>query len=199
MTLTLFLTLLSLSAAPANEPLRVVPALDLDRYAGKWYEVARLPNRFQKHCVSDVVAKYALRPDGRIDVTNSCRSADGTTDEARGIVRKAGDGRNNAVLQVRFAPAILSFLPVWGDYWVIGLGPDYSWAVVGTPNRKYLWILSRTPALNEPAYEQAIEIAKGNGFDVTQVVRSKNEAQPSTSTAAPTPTGQVTPVPPRPQ
>ena len=78
------------------------------------------------------------------------------------------------MLQVRFAPAILSFLPmVWGDYWVIGLGPDYSWAVVGTPNRQFLWILSRTPTLSDAAYEQAIEVARGNGFDVIRVIRSR--------------------------
>ena len=165
--------LLALAMQGGNAPLRIVPSLDLNRYLGRWHEVARLPNRFQKQCVSDVVADYALRPDGRIDVLNTCRTGDGTTDQARGVARKAGDGSNNAVLQVRFAPAILSFLPkVWGDYWVIGLGPEYSWAVVGTPNRQYLWILSRTPTLSDAAYEQALEVARSNGFDVTKVVRS---------------------------
>jgi apolipoprotein D and lipocalin family protein len=165
---------LALTMQATSAPLRIVSSLDLNRYLGKWHEVARLPNRFQKQCVSDVVAEYGLRTDGRIDVLNTCRTGDGTTDEARGIARKAGDGSNNAVLQVRFAPAILSFLPmVWGDYWIIGLGPDYSWAVVGTPNRQFLWILSRTPTLSDAAYEQAIEVARGNGFDVISVIRSR--------------------------
>jgi apolipoprotein D and lipocalin family protein len=157
-------------------PLRVADAVDLNRYAGKWYEVARFPNKFQDQCAGDVVAQYSLRADGRIDVVNQCRKADGTLERAQGVARKAGSGRNNAVLQVRFAPAILSFLPmVWGDYCIIGLGPDYSWAVVGVPRRDYLWILSRTPRLSEAAYGQALEIAAGNGFDVSRVVRTEQK------------------------
>jgi apolipoprotein D and lipocalin family protein len=165
--------LMSSTSGPleAQQPLRVVESVDLTRYAGKWYEVARLPNKFQRKCVSDVVAHYTLRPDSRINVLNQCRRADGKVDQAPGIARKAGNGSNNAVLEVRFAPAILSFLPaVWGDYWIIGLGPDYSWAVVGTPSREYLWILSRTPKMSTSAYEQSIEIAKGNGFDTGKLV-----------------------------
>jgi apolipoprotein D and lipocalin family protein len=76
---------------------------------------------------------------------------------------------------VRFAPAFLSFLSsVWGDYWIIGLGPEYTWAVVGTPSREYLWILSRTPAMSAPSFERAIEIARANGFDVTRLVKTAN-------------------------
>ena len=133
---------LPLSATASIQPLRVVDSLDLTRYAGRWYEAARFPNKFQDQCSGDVVVHYAVRTDGRIDVVNRCRTAAGKIDEARGIGRKAGDGKNSARLEVRFAPAILSFLPsVWGDYWVIGLGPEYTWAVVGTPSREYLWLL----------------------------------------------------------
>ena len=79
---------------------------------------------------------------------------------------------------MRFAPAILSFLSsVWGDYWIIGLGPEYTWAVVGTPSREYLWILSRTPEMSATSYERAIEIARGNGFDVTRVVKTTNSGK----------------------
>lgn len=167
---------LPLSAAASVQPLRVVDSLDLTRYAGRWYETARLPNKFQDQCTGDVVVHYAVRTDGRIDVVNRCRTAAGKIDEARGIGRKAGDGKNNARLEVRFAPAILSFLPsVWGDYWVIGLGPEYTWAVVGTPNRKYLWLLSRTPEMSDISYERALEIARGNGFDVSRIVRTTND------------------------
>ena len=158
-----------------GQPLRVVDSVDLTRYAGRWFEAARLPNKFQDQCVSDVTAQYAPRPDGRIDVLNRCKTTSGKIDEAHGIARKAGDGKNDAKLEVRFAPAILSFLSgVWGDYWIIGLGPEYTWAVVGTPNRQYLWILSRTPRMSDTSYARAIEIAKGNGFDVTRVIKTSN-------------------------
>ncbi len=166
---------LPLTALATDPPLRVVDAVDLTQYAGRWYEAARFPNRFQDQCTGDVVAHYALRADGRLDVVNRCRTAAGKVDEARGIGRKAGDGKSNARLEVRFAPAILSFLrSVWGDYWIIGLGPEYTWAVVGTPSRDYLWILSRTPQMSSTSYERAIEIARSNGFDVTKVVKTTN-------------------------
>jgi apolipoprotein D and lipocalin family protein len=166
---------LPLAAQTSHPPLRVVESVDLTRYAGRWYEVARFPNRFQTQCAGDVVAHYALRTDGRIDVVNRCRTSAGKVEEARGIGRKAGDQQSSARLEVRFAPAILSFLSsVWGDYWIIGLGPEYTWAVVGTPSREYLWILSRTPAMSATSYERALEIALGNGFDVTRVVKTTN-------------------------
>ena len=166
---------LPLAAQKNNPPLRVVESVDLTRYAGRWYEVARFPNRFQDQCTGDVVVHYALRTDGRIDVVNRCRTSAGNVDEARAIGRKAGDQQSSARLEVRFAPAILSFLSsVWGDYWIIGLGPEYTWAVVGTPSRDYLWILSRTPVMSATSYERALEIALGNGFDVTRVVKTTN-------------------------
>jgi apolipoprotein D and lipocalin family protein len=161
-------------AAPvqAPPPLRVVESLDLSRYAGKWYEIARSPNKFQARCASEVVARYALRPDGRLDVINQCRAADGTLVEVRGTARKANP-KKDAILQVRFGSAFFSFLPnAWGDYWIIGLGPDYTWAVVGEPARRYVWILSRAPVMSPSSYDQALEIAAGNGFDVSKVIRT---------------------------
>jgi apolipoprotein D and lipocalin family protein len=166
------------TALAGSQALRLVESVDLTRYAGRWYEAARFPNRFQDQCAGDVLVHYALRTDGRVDVVNRCRTAEGGVDEARGVARKAGDGKNNARLEVRFAPAILSFLPsVWGDYWIIGLGPEYTWAVVGTPSREYLWILSRTPEMTAASYERAVEIARGNGFDITRLVRTANSPQ----------------------
>jgi lipocalin/uncharacterized protein YbjT (DUF2867 family) len=157
--------------AQAPMPVRTVPAVDLNRYAGDWFEIARFPNRFQRQCVGDVRASYARRPDGRLDVVNRCRTADGET-EARGVARIV-DERTFAKLKVRFAPAWLSFLPVvWGDYWIIGLAPDYSWAVVGDPARKYLWILARTPHLEPDAVAAAKEAARTNGFDVERLVQT---------------------------
>jgi apolipoprotein D and lipocalin family protein len=164
---------LPLAAAPT--PLKVVPALDLDRYAGTWYEIARLPNRFQDQCAGEVVAKYAPRPDGRITVTNSCRTTEGKTSEATGVARRV-DGQPPSILEVRFAPAFLSFLPaVWGDYQVIALGDDYDHAVVGTPDRKYLWILSRTPRMEAALYQRLLDGARAQGFAVAQVVATRQQ------------------------
>jgi apolipoprotein D and lipocalin family protein len=150
-------------------PVRTVPSVDLDRYAGDWFEIARFPNRFQHQCAGDVRASYTRRPDGRLDVVNRCRTADGDT-EARGVARIV-DRQSFAKLKVRFAPAWLSFLPVvWGDYWIIGLAPDYSWAVVGDPGRDYLWILARSPHLDDASLAAARRAAQDNGFDVERLV-----------------------------
>jgi apolipoprotein D and lipocalin family protein len=138
---------------------------------GDWFEIARFPNRFQRQCAGDVRASYARRPDGRLDVVNRCRTADGQS-EARGVARIV-DTRTFARLKVRFAPSWLSFLPlVWGDYWVIGLAPDYSWAVVGEPGRDYLWILARTPRPDEESMAAAWAAARASGYDVERLVRT---------------------------
>ena len=154
-------------------PPRTVEAVDLARYAGTYYEIARFPNRFQKQCAGDVTATYTIQPDGRISVINRCRREDGSIDEARGVVRQAGNDTSNAKLEVRLAPAWLSFLPqVWGDYWILTVGPDYSYALVGSPSRDYLWILSRVPQMPDLAYRQAVEVAKANGYDISRLVKT---------------------------
>ena len=159
----------TLSSAQTRPPVHTVASVNLDRYVGDWYEIARFPNRFQRQCAGDVRASYARRPDGRIDVVNRCRTASGDT-EARGVARIV-DEQTFAKLKVRFAPAWLTFLPVvWGDYWIIGLAPDYSWAVVGDPDREYLWILARSPHLDGDAAAAARAAARDNGFDVERLV-----------------------------
>ena len=159
-------------AAGQDRPVRSVEKVDLSRYVGEWFEIARFPNRFQRQCLGDVRAFYAIRQDGRLDVVNRCRTTDGVT-EARGVARVV-DSRTAAKLKVRFAPAFLSFLPaVWGDYWVVGLAPDYSWATVGSPDRKYLWILGRSSSIGAEAYASALEAARSNGFDVTRLTRTE--------------------------
>jgi apolipoprotein D and lipocalin family protein len=156
-------------------PVRTVPMVDLNRYLGDWFEVARLPNRFQTDCVARVRATYVRRADGRLDVINRCDSKNGDVIEAQGVAAVV-DTKSFAKLKVRFAPAFLSFLPmVWGDYWIVGLARDYSWAVVGSPDRKYLWILARTPLLAAQSYDQAVTIAKDNGFAVDQLVRTRHD------------------------
>ena len=166
----------AMSTAHAADPVRSIPAVDLTRYSGKWYEIARYPNSFQRQCIGEVTAEYTLEPGGRIRVVNRCRKADGTMKNAEGVAKRT-PGAPDSQLKVRFAPAVLSFIPaVWGDYWIIGLAPDYSYAVVGDPSRKYLWILSRAPRLESSAYEEALEAVKANGFDPNRLERTK---QPS--------------------
>jgi apolipoprotein D and lipocalin family protein len=165
------LVLLLVLGLPQAQTVRTVPAVDLDRYAGRWYEVSRLPNWFERKCIGEVTATYSRRPDGDIDVVNRCQTSGGIS-EAHGVARVV-DTASRAKLKVRFAPAALSFLPfVWGDYWVVGLAPDYSWAVVGSPDRKYLWVLSRTPALSASAMSDAKAVARDNGFDVAALVNA---------------------------
>ena len=170
MRILLFASLLAMLIPQAPAAVRPVPTVDLERYAGDWFEIARYPNRFQNDCARDVRAAYTRRADGRIDVVNRCARADGSAIEARGVARVV-DEQTRAKLKVRFAPAVLSFLPfVWGDYWIIGLADDYSWAVVGTPDRKYLWILARTPRLEGTGREQAMAALRANGFDAAKLV-----------------------------
>lgn len=160
--------------AQRKPPLRVVPSIDLSRYAGTWYEIARFPNRFQEQCVGDVTAHYTLESNGTFTVMNRCRLENGDTTEAKGVARLAGKNQPNSVLKVRFAPAFLSFLPwVWGDYQILSLSPDYAHAVVGSPDRKYLWILARSPQMDDATFQRLVDEAKAQDFDVTLLQRTK--------------------------
>ncbi|MFP4207611.1 MAG: lipocalin family protein [Wenzhouxiangella sp.] len=163
----------------ANPPLELVDSVDLERYQGRWYEIALLPNRFQKRCVADTSAHYELLDDGRVAVTNRCREADGSWREAEGIARKADPDGPNAALEVRFAPRWLSWLPfVWGDYRIIALGADYDYAMVGSDNRKYLWILARDPSLSAAIVDQLRDQARAQGFAVDKLVMSEHGDEP---------------------
>jgi apolipoprotein D and lipocalin family protein len=173
--LLLFAALAVKAERKEKEPLRVVPSVDLPRYAGLWYEVARLPNRFEEKCAGDVTAEYTLKGSGRIRVVNRCRKQDGKVTEAVGEARPADRRGPNSRLEVRFAPAFLSFLPlVWGDYQIIELAPDYAYAVVGSPDRKYLWVLSRNPRLDEETYLRLLGAARSQGFDVSGMIRTRH-------------------------
>ncbi|HEX4870058.1 MAG TPA: lipocalin family protein [Moraxellaceae bacterium] len=156
-------------AAAAAQPLATIPELDLPRYMGRWHEIARLPNGFQKKCVGAATADYTLRPDGRVRVVNRCPLASGEVSVAEAEGRRVG-AAGSPRLKVRFAPAWLSFLPfVWGKYWVVDLDPDYRLAAVGEPGRDYLWILARTPAISRTDYEALLARLAAKGFDVTQL------------------------------
>ncbi len=156
-------------------PVRSVATVDLQRYAGTWYEIAAFPMFFQRRCVGDTTAVYTLRDDGAVGVRNRCRTRDGF-DEANGRATVV-EGTGNAQLEVSF------WWPFRGDYWVIGLADDYRWAVVGNPNRKYLWVLSRTPQLGPADLDQALALAARQGFDLGQL-RMTSQSPPGDGSGA---------------
>ena len=153
-----------------DNPLEVVPKVELQKYLGKWYEIARLPAKFQEGC-SQTTATYSLSKDGNITVLNEC-IRNGKVRKAKGKA-KVVDKTTGAKLKVTF------FWPFYGDYWIIKLGNDYDYAVVGTPNRKYLWLLSRKPTMDENLFSEIVEFVKSKGFDVGTLVKtSQNNALP---------------------
>ena len=155
------------AADPA--PVKTITSLDVPRYLGTWYEIAKFPNWFQKKCVGNTKAEYSLRPDGNLKVLNSCKTANGEVSDAEGTARQIG-AKDSPRLEVRFAPAWLSFLPmVWGDYWVIDLDPQYQVPAVSDPKREYLWVLSRTPQLDSRIYDDLLLRLKQQQFDVRKL------------------------------
>lgn len=155
--------------APAPAALRTIEALDVPRYMGTWYEIAKYPNWFQKKCLADTRAAYQLQAGGTVKVTNRCRQENGEFNEAVGEARQTG-AATSPRLQVRFAPAWLSLLPfVWGDYWVVDLDAQYQLVAVSEPKREYLWVLSRTPAVSAGAYEALLGRLKAQGFDLNRL------------------------------
>lgn len=156
-------------------PLPTIESFEVQRYLGTWYEVARLPNVFQRRCTGEVTATYGTRTDGRIAVTNRCRTADGVI-EATGVARFEDEARGR--LTVTFAPEALSWLPfVWGRYWILALDPDYTLALVGEPHREYLWILSRTPALAEQDRKAIDELLRTQGYEPAKLVATPQGAR----------------------
>ena len=154
-----------------QNPLKTVKFVDLKKYVGLWYEVAKIPNSFQDQCIKNTTAKYTLAEDGEIKVTNSCIDEDGEVDDADGLARIV-DKKSNAKLEVSFF-SIFGWRPVWGDYWIIGLDENYQWAIVGTPSRKYGWVLSRTPKLDNETMDKIFLILKDQGYDPKKFEISK--------------------------
>jgi apolipoprotein D and lipocalin family protein len=156
--------LLGATAARADEaPPKTVAAVDLQRYVGLWYEIGKIPNRFQKQCVRGTTAEYTLRADGAVDVVNRCTREDGGTDEARGLA-KVVDRESNSKLEVSFV-RFLGIRLFWGDYWILGLGDDYEYAIVGSPDRRYGWILCRAPRMEPDMLERVHTTLREQGFD----------------------------------
>ncbi len=171
LSLALAATTAACAHAPSGPPLRTVDRVDLSRYAGRWYEIATIPMSFQKGCAG-VTADYAIRDDGDVDVVNTCLQG-GLDGPRRTAKAKAWSvDPSNAKLEVRF------FWPFHGSYWVIDLDPDYRWAVVGHPSRKYLWILCRTPRMPDATYEAILGRLREQGYDTTQLVKTPQPAGP---------------------
>lgn len=174
--LVLIATGFAVAQSPDPGPLTAVNGIDLQRYKGEWYEIAKYPNRFQNQCVANTTATYTLKENGRIEVLNECLKKDGTTASAKGEA-KIGDKKNNAKLKVRFAPGFTSFVPfVWANYWVVELAPDYSYAVIGEPKRNYFWILSRTPTMDDTKFREILGRAEQMGFDPRRVEKTPQNA-----------------------
>ena len=157
------IVLASINILAQQNPPTTVKYVDLNKYTGLWYEIAKIPNSFQDQCVKNTTAKYILKDDGEFAVLNSCIDEDGKIDEADGIARIV-DKKTNAKLEVSFV-SFFGWRPFWGDYWIIGLDEDYKWAIVGTPNRKYGWVLSRTPQLSIETMNGIFEILKDQGYN----------------------------------
>lgn len=154
-------------STPPNSPpaLTTVPSIDLQRYAGTWHEVARLPNRFQRKCQCSQ-AHYSLHPDGYVRVRNTCQGANYSSSiQGKAFVVP---GSNNTRLRVQF------FWPFRGDYWVIDCAPDYSYAVVSEPQRRYLWILARKKQLPPDTLQSIENRLRTQHFDLSKLIRNKN-------------------------
>jgi apolipoprotein D and lipocalin family protein len=159
-------------AQPSPPPLAPIASLDVGRYLGTWYEVAKYPNAFQRVCAANTRAEYRLLEAGQIEVINRCEKASGEMTEAVGRARQVG-AADSPQLKVRFAPGWLSFLPmVWGNYWVIDLDADYQLAAVSEPEREYLWILSRSPQVDEGRYQALLGRLQAKGFDLSRLETS---------------------------
>ncbi|WP_299822414.1 lipocalin family protein [uncultured Pontibacter sp.] len=154
------------SRSKKHAPLETVPYVDLRKYKGRWYEIAALPQRFQKGCHC-VYAEYTPHPEGYVEVYNYCRKngPDGKVKDIKGKAYPV-EGSSNSKLEVQF------FWPFKGDYWVLELDPDYQHVLVGTPDRESLWILSRTPTLDDAVYNLMVQQAKSKGFQVEQLEKT---------------------------
>jgi apolipoprotein D and lipocalin family protein len=179
LALAFALALNTAALGQSSAPVQAIRGLDLQRYQGTWYQVAFIPNKFQAMCVSDTSAHYTLE-DGRITVLNRCKGTNAALTEAQGQARLARGAKESgeAKLQVRFAPAWLSWLDsVWGNYWVMALDANYQWALVGEPSRQFLWLLSRTPQLDAATQERILATAVAQGYSRSAVVASPVTAQ----------------------
>lgn len=172
----LCLMLVACAGVDLRGDLPTVASVDLSRYAGTWYEIARLPMWFQRHCV-DSKAIYSSRPDGAVGVHNECVTDTGKVEQAEGVATVV-DAKTNARLTVVFDNwfARLFGSSRQGNYWILDLDQEYRTAMVGTPDHRYLWILSRTPQLDEATYRRLVERARQLGYPVSDLIKAHRHA-----------------------
>jgi apolipoprotein D and lipocalin family protein len=179
--MSLGLPLIARTTRPESD-VRTAPRVDLQRYAGRWYEIARTPERQQRRCAGNAMAHYTLlagsadSDDIELAVTNRCSGADGSLEVAEGIAQVV-PGSHGARLEVSFAPIWLRWLPwVWADYWILYVDDDYRSAVVGTPDQQHLWLLARAPRLERTDYQRLVDQASAQGFDTARLTLTPQSA-----------------------
>ncbi|KXO87452.1 hypothetical protein AYK86_02030 [Acinetobacter venetianus] len=174
--LSISLTALSMATFADTAKPTAVDQIDIKQYAGKWYEIAHLPMYFQRQCVSDTTAKYSLNANNTIQVINSCRNKSDQMDQSVGVAYPDNAGMSK--LKVSFMPKALRWIPFTkGDYWVLRVDPNYKVALVGGPSNKYLWLLSRTPTIDEATYQSYLETAKQQGYDLSELIKTPHTSQ----------------------
>lgn len=161
--LPILLFFVSLSGCATSTDLTTVDSVNLDRYVGTWYEIAKIPNWFQKDCARNTTATYRAIDEKLIEVVNQCQQAGGQVKEARGVARVV-ENSDNTKLEVSFV-RFLGRNWFWGDYWVIGLTGSYQIAIVGNPNREFGWILSRQTVLDETGRQFVHSVLTDKGYD----------------------------------
>ncbi|TKT69833.1 lipocalin family protein [Aquamicrobium sp. LC103] len=150
-----------------------VPHLDLDRYLGRWYEICRLPLKYEDETATDITATYSLADNGKVRVDNRCFDAEGQPTQALGEASPVDEA--NSRLKVSFLPKGLRWIPFTeGDYWVLKIDPDYQVSLVGTPDRKNLWVLSRSPELPQSTTQEYLDEARSQGFDLSSLIIPKH-------------------------
>ena len=166
------LSIISFTTTQAETALpQAVDRVDVQKYAGKWYEIAHLPMYFQRKCIANITAQYSVNADQTIGVLNSCRIANGEIISSEGVAYSQNQG--NSKLKVSFLPTGLRWIPFTkGDYWVLRVDPEYKVALVGGASNKYLWILSRTPTMDEATYQTMVATAKSQGYEVSKLQKT---------------------------
>jgi apolipoprotein D and lipocalin family protein len=146
-----------------------IPSLDLTRYLGKWYELCRLPIKYEDETATDISARYSLNENGTVRVDNRCFDEDGKPSQSIGEASAVDDSKSR--LKVTFLPKFIRWIPFTsGDYWVLKLNPEYQVSLVGTPDRRYLWLLGRRPDLPQDVREEYLTEARRQGFDLGKLI-----------------------------